>query len=417
MKKIILILLFCLFAIPSYATDYYIATDGSDGGTGAIDDPWATLLKGHDNMSAGDTLNCRGGTYGYETTIFWTLSGTEGFPVTIKAFSGEVPVFDGGASGWSMNMIALRGADWVTFDGLHVTEYRSALTIRATDVVPEPGDIAEGIIIKNCYFYNNSSHGVYIDAGVVDIQIYSNVIEDCGGHASGGHTAESGKWALHFFKAPGVNGAEVYNNIFLDNDCGNSDCDPGGGGILLSADATDVNVYNNTFYANYMGLRDSGGVINFNLKNNIIYSLNAPTNFMGFYVSDAGQDMAEITTDHNLWYRPNGADFIDIKGDTYNLAEYRAATDDGDNSIEDDPDVVTLGLTRDTSDFSLQSVSPCRDEGVTAGAPATDYAGISRPQNSVFDIGAYEFVLTDPGGISRDIVFEIIINIVIDIVR
>lgn len=44
-----------------------------------------------------------------------------------------------------------------------------------------------------------------------------------------------------------------------------------------------------------------------------------------------------------------------------------------------------------TANYRLSSSSPARDAGTSADAPATDILGTARPQNGVFDIGAYEY--------------------------
>ena len=50
-------------------------------------------------------------------------------------------------------------------------------------------------------------------------------------------------------------------------------------------------------------------------------------------------------------------------------------------------------------DFTLQSGSDARDAGtdVSAAGVTTDYIGTARPQNSVFDIGAYEYIVSQGG--------------------
>jgi hypothetical protein len=54
-----------LLLVPTsaFATEYYVATTGSDANAGTIDRPFATLQKGHDVAIAGDTVWIRGGTY------------------------------------------------------------------------------------------------------------------------------------------------------------------------------------------------------------------------------------------------------------------------------------------------------------------------------------------------------------------
>lgn len=76
------------------------------------------------------------------------------------------------------------------------------------------------------------------------------------------------------------------------------------------------------------------------------------------------------------------------------------ASDDGDGT-----NAVTLDATDDyadeftdaaNGDFSLVSGSSCIDAGTSTGAPSMDIIGITRPQNSVYDIGAFEYVASGP---------------------
>jgi Right handed beta helix region len=85
----------------AYATDYYVATTGSDTNTGTMAQPFATLQKGANTAAAGDTVYIRGGTYSVVTPttagagITFTKSGTsDANRIRYWAYSGEVPVFD-----------------------------------------------------------------------------------------------------------------------------------------------------------------------------------------------------------------------------------------------------------------------------------------------------------------------------------
>lgn len=75
--------------------EYYVSPTGSNAGTGAIEDPWQTLAYSFSQLSAGDTLWCRGGTYS-GSFIQWTPAGTTDAPIVIKAYPGETPILDGG---------------------------------------------------------------------------------------------------------------------------------------------------------------------------------------------------------------------------------------------------------------------------------------------------------------------------------
>ena len=50
-------------ASQALATEYYVATTGSDSNPGTLAAPFATLQKGADTAVAGDTVWIRGGTY------------------------------------------------------------------------------------------------------------------------------------------------------------------------------------------------------------------------------------------------------------------------------------------------------------------------------------------------------------------
>ena len=41
--------------------------------------------------------------------------------------------------------------------------------------------------------------------------------------------------------------------------------------------------------------------------------------------------------------------------------------------------------------YHLTSTSPAINAGIASNAPSTDYDGVSRPQGSAYDIGAYEY--------------------------
>lgn len=50
-------------AAPAFATDYYVATTGSDANPGTLAAPFRTIAHGSQKMAGGDTLLIRGGTY------------------------------------------------------------------------------------------------------------------------------------------------------------------------------------------------------------------------------------------------------------------------------------------------------------------------------------------------------------------
>lgn len=100
MKTIITsILLGVLFLFNLNATIYYIATDGSDSNPGTISEPWKSLPKAYDVVTAGDTVYIRGGTH-YATwtdhnLTTLTSSGDPENPICFYGYPGEWPIIDG----------------------------------------------------------------------------------------------------------------------------------------------------------------------------------------------------------------------------------------------------------------------------------------------------------------------------------
>jgi hypothetical protein len=143
-----------------------------------------------------------------------------------------------------------------------------------------------------------------------------------------------------------------------------------------------INVYNNTFYGGgectgtgcrdfSMGnpiiqgnvqFGDSFGAIN--LKNNIIYDINNYPWMTG--------STAATAHSNNLWYSTTGGHAAPPSWDT--------------SPLTSNPLFTSIG-----TDFTIQSGSPAKDAGTTISFITRDFLGVSRPQGSSYDIGAFEF--------------------------
>jgi hypothetical protein len=144
-----------------------------------------------------------------------------------------------------------------------------------------------------------------------------------------------------------------------------------------------VNVFNNTLSdcaannsSNAQGSRGAFGVaggasttLTMNLRNNVVYQ-NAGEIYMDGTKS-------QITGDHNLWFGLG------------------AAPTQTTNNLNVDP----LFVNRAGGDLHLAASSPAKDAGITVlsnnslvpnSSTARDKDGVSRPQGTAFDMGAYE---------------------------
>jgi len=83
----------------SNGTTYYVSPSGSDTtGNGTINNPWFSLNKAWQYVSAGDTVYMRGGTYAYTTQqVMQGKNGTAGNMIKLWAYPGETPVITKGS--------------------------------------------------------------------------------------------------------------------------------------------------------------------------------------------------------------------------------------------------------------------------------------------------------------------------------
>ena len=100
---------------------------GSNANDGTLAHPWASVGHFYDQAVAGDTLYCRGGTYplvsGNAQYVVSGKVGTAEAPITVAAYPGEIPLFDGtgAGNGWFVTMRA--GSAYQVIDGLHFQNY------------------------------------------------------------------------------------------------------------------------------------------------------------------------------------------------------------------------------------------------------------------------------------------------------
>jgi hypothetical protein len=225
------------------------------------------------------------------------------------------------------------------------------------------GFTSYNITIERNYIKNCPTFLIGSDANTHDVTIKNNKLQ---------WDWETPEWfGIYVLSLSGGNNinTKIYNNTIIDNSTGAT----GHGVLFLTKDGTT----------------SSGHEI----KNNIFYTRSS--NFQ-FITEWSETTRVSFTSDYNCFYQVGdwvpgviGTWYIDNNGATNlyaTLAEWRAASGKDANSIDTNPKFVS------STDFSLQTSSPCKDTGETIAAVANDYLGRSRPQGSAYDIGAYEYV-------------------------
>jgi hypothetical protein len=135
-----------------------------------------------------------------------------------------------------------------------------------------------------------------------------------------------------------------------------------------------------------------GFSINDNAKNNVVLKNNM---FIGDDASHVllslPNDLSQIELDHNLYYDSAGGNIIAWNGSGYGLlSDFSSNSNEESNGVQGDPSL--------NNNYSLSAASTLAiNSGADlAGIVNYDIAGNSRPQESAWDIGAYEYISGTP---------------------
>lgn len=411
---------------------YFISASGIDSNDGSIDHPWLTHVHAREVMTAGDTVYFRAGTYpsgdygviGYRPA---SAMGNLTHPIANLAYPGETVIFNvpsdrgvnlypggdyhdlvfGGftiISTRPFNGNDIRNSRIVNLD-IHDAAYYAAIGFGVTVA----GATQNNIFVYGNKLYNtnppgtepagyNLYQGIYFGGGdgapntlTENIDIEWNEIDTFGSRAIQIHNDEespntgnlfvnitianniihNGKRDAIRLSGP-VHSANVYNNIIYD--CGLYEY--GAIGVATIDPSPNINIYNNVIYTSSYDRWHTGyGLINvlggssnpgyIKLRNNILYS---KSNSEYFYF-ESPLTNSVISASNNIYYG-NG------NGPTWDT-----------NKVNGNP----LFTDVTNHDFHLQASSPAIDAGIDViPIVAKDFDGITRPQGTAFDIGAYE---------------------------
>ena len=273
---------------------------------------------------------------------------------------------------------------------------------------------AYGKTLTNLKIYNNELKDTYVGQdpdnmhhlngimifcsstlkGEISGAFYNNYIHgDFGGALCGWEGHISNWFQVDFGNSPSGCAAtfDIYNNLLVSEVTGNH---PMNGYIGVRGRPSSENkvstfrIYNNTIdgggNGNFgMGLGEIADE-NITVQNNIIKGVG--------YAAYVNTGVA-LTADHNFYYD------ISLMPDAFWSSETNAGVYTN-KTLTDwhnlGRDLAVSNTTTDpnlNSDYTLQSSSPAKDAGVSLSSYlSTDKNGISRPQGSAWDIGAYEYV-------------------------
>lgn len=424
---------------PTSAATYYVAPTGDDANPGTEAQPWRTIGRAANTLTAGDTVYIKAGTY--HERVVPQYSGSAGQFITYAAYPGHQVTVDG--SGVSVpewgGLFDLSGRDYIRVTGLRIVNSAQAGIL---------ADTSSHLLIENNYTYNTVSSGIGVwkshdvvvagnevvlacndgdqeditIAGTDTFEVRDNHVHDGGPGTNGGEGIDVKDGSsngrvyrnhVHHLQRVGIYvdawdkhtyNIEVYQNVVHDIAAMGISLASEMGGLL-----EDIRVYNNIVYNNrHVGVWLSGccpespthPVREIQIVNNTLYD-----NGWEGWGGGIGVENTEVRTvtlrnnlvSQNLYFQialdpavPSQQVTVD-----HNLIDgYRGSEGEtrGSDYVEGDPRFIDAPA----GDLHLRSDSPAIDRGAAQGAPNADFDGDSRPQDgdgdgvAGYDIGADE---------------------------
>ncbi len=119
MKKITLLLLSIFISTIAFSqSNYYVAKNGNNSNNGSLNSPWKTIQHGVNQLSAGDILHIKAGTY--EEKLDVDVSGNASAYITIRNYQNDNVILDAINSNNDASILWTDNA-YLRIQGLHFT--------------------------------------------------------------------------------------------------------------------------------------------------------------------------------------------------------------------------------------------------------------------------------------------------------
>lgn len=386
--------LICLHASALFAGTHYVSHTGTATWNQStnIDTP-CSAESALANAVAGDLVYFRTGTYDPGNAPDWNMpawnpsnSGSDGSPITFKAYPGERPVVLAiyGPSFGS------NGKDYIVWDGfigpgklgcdLYVRFYNADhCTIQnceikgydqGTGTENNPcisAKCASYLTIKNCKLYGNIGGG-HNSANILFYSVDHALVENCEIYDaySAIFDKDGGQYNTYRYNfiynnlggfgigtestGPDPIGISVYQNVFMNNSY--SAVSIGG-----NRPKTNISIYNNVIYDSSSGSDKGisiwpGNTDGLQIYNNIMYGVHE--------IVLLWDNVTNFYSDYSCFYDFNH--FRKLSDYYYSLSDWNSGTGYDANSTDSNPNFVNIGGS-DPIDYKLQLGSPCKSTG------------------------------------------------------
>lgn len=372
------------YTLPAEETNnIYVATTGNDTtGNGTSSLPYKTIQKGVDVAVAGKTVVVRNGTYSdfinygsYTAAILTKASGNSGNWITIKAENKWGASIDGIDRTKKIGFIFNTNHNYVKIEGFVIRNLKETgiLVNSANHDITAHNNKFEHIgELQTSTAYGQA--GIYTGSSVYNITVTGNWFEDIGRDG----TVPNRDHGIYIGGAVAPHDFYIANNIFVNKSAGWCIQIQPSSGIV----ASDLTITNNTFHKPNTQRNGqivlNGQVDNLLIQNNIFYQPRTSAINMG----------TNCTGRTNITLRNNITD-VSILSDNGSGGVNTCSATVSNNVLSTNP----LMIDPTGGNYKLQSGSPARDTGFATSSPSTDFDGVTRPYNTSYDKGAYEYSL------------------------
>ncbi|MDO8725005.1 MAG: carbohydrate-binding protein [Candidatus Methanoperedens sp.] len=401
---------------------FYVATNGNDAYPGTESQPWRTIQKAANTLTAGQTVYVKSGTYNEKINM--KNSGTANNFITFSAYPGNTVTIDGTGitlGSWD-GLVRISGQNYIKFSGLRVVNSQFMGFMVTSNYA---GSYPSNIIIEMNYITNTASSAIMVEDGK-GITIDGNEItkaQTMSGLSSQTHET------ISFVN---VDGFEIKNNKLYNNNFESIDAKGGSkngkihhndisghvsAGIYLDAWSTpsySIEIFDNRIHDSSnsgargiaVAVEQAGGSLrDIKIYNNLLYN-NAATGFAVAWYSkgpvDNIQFINNVLYNNGLVDNWGGGISIEFTGATnvilrnnivYSNRNYQVQNSTGSGTTIDNNliDVNPLFVDPSAEDFHLKTGSNGIDKGSSTNAPTVDFDGKLRPSGAGYDIGAYEY--------------------------
>ena len=166
---------------------YYVAPDGNDQNAGTLNQPWRTIQKAAQTVSAGSTVYVRGGIYAETVTLKVSGSAAGGY-ITFRNYENEKPIIDGStltASSDNATLITINDQSYLIIQGFELRNYKSASS-QTTPIGLGVRGQSHHLEIRNNFIHHiettasadtANAHGLAVYGTVADSSIHDITID------------------------------------------------------------------------------------------------------------------------------------------------------------------------------------------------------------------------------------------------